>query len=206
MFKLFPREGLFFELIQQATENGRLAAQKLVDMMQNYQNPSEQAQAIKDLEHQGDTLTHKLLRHVDQTFVTPIDREDIHALASAIDDVVDLVEAVADRMVVFKIERPTEEAQNLARLIYRSTEEIAKSAAALRGRVNGTIYTHCVEINRLENEADRVHRDAIAKLFETERDPIKVIKWKEIYEFLEEATDCCEDVADVLESIALKYT
>ncbi len=206
MFKLFSKESLFFELVQQAAENGKLTAHKLLAMMQDYQNPSEQAKAIKDLEHQGDTLTHKLLRNLDQTFVTPIDREDIHALVSAMDDVVDMVEAVADRMVVFKIEKPTEEAQHLARLIYHSTEEIAKSAAALSQRVNDTIYTHCVEINRLENEADRVHRDAIAKLFESERDPIEIIKWKEIYEFLEEATDCCEDVADVLERIALKYT
>jgi len=205
MFKLFPKERIFFELVQQAAENSKLAAQKLLAMMRDYQNPQEQAQALKDLEHQGDTLTHKLLRNLDQTFVTPIDREDLHALASAIDNVVDLVEAVADRLVVFKIERPTEEAQHLARLIYQSTEEIAKSATALSQRVDDTIYTYCVEINRLENEADRVHRDAIAKLFQTEKDPIEVIKWKEIYEFLEEATDCCEDVADVLESVVLKH-
>jgi len=142
------------------------------------------------------------VKKLNQTFITPFDREDIYALTCALDDVLDLIEAVADRMVVFKVKEPTAEARKLADLIVQSTDQIVQGIALL-GK-SQDLSRYCVEINRLENEADRITRDAIARLFEKQEDPITVIKWKEIYENLEDATDRCEDVANVLENISLK--
>lgn len=175
-------------------------------MISEGKNLAEQAKQIKKIEHDGDTITHNIIKKLDQTFITPIDREDIHQLASAIDDVLDLIEAVADRIVIFKIQKSTPAAQKMAEILEKSTEEIAKGIAALENMSSEIIDKYCVEVDRLENEADRASRDAIAGLFENEKNPIEVIKWKEIYEFLEDATDCCEDVADILESVVLKHT
>ena len=172
-------------------------------MMESYHDIDRQAREIKRIESAGDSITHTIIRNLNQTFITPIDREDIHALASSIDDILDLVEATADRMVVFKIEKPTAEAILLSNIIYESSEELARGIAQL-GKVTDLNATF-VKVNSLENEADRITRDALAKLFESEKDPIMVIKWKEIYESLESGTDRCEDVANVLERILLKH-
>ncbi|MBI1742680.1 DUF47 domain-containing protein [Candidatus Acetothermia bacterium] len=204
--KLFPKDGQFFDLCNQAAENLRKGAAELRHMLSDGQNLAERAKQIKKIEHDGDTITHNIIKKLDQTFITPIDREDIHQLASAIDDVLDLVEAVADRIVIFKIQKSTPAAQKMAEILEKSTEEIAKGIAALENMSSEIIDKYCVEVDRLENEADRANRDAIAGLFENEKNPIEVIKWKEIYEFLEDATDCCEDVADILESVVLKHT
>ncbi len=202
MFRLIPKEEKFFDLFESSAANINEGGRLLVDLMEDFTQVEQKARRIKEIEHQGDMLTHDIIRKLNQTFITPIDREDIYSLASSLDDVLDFIEAVADRMVIYKIDKPTSEAKKLAGIIHQSTDEIVKAIRLLRTLKK--IYEHCVEINRLENEADRINRDAIARLFDEVRDPTAIIKWKEIYEFLEEATDRCEDVANVIERIALK--
>ncbi|HEY5594454.1 MAG TPA: DUF47 family protein [Nitrospiria bacterium] len=202
MFRLIPREEKFFEMFEASARNIHRGAYLLREMMEQYRDPEKQADAIMEVEHQGDTITHDIIHKLNQTFITPIDREDIYALSSALDDVLDLIESVSDRMVMYKIKEPTETARRLAGIIFKSAEEIVKGVGLLKAL--GDVRPYCIEINRLENEADRVSRDAVADLFENVRDPILVLKWKELYEHLEEATDRCEDVANILENIVLK--
>jgi predicted phosphate transport protein (TIGR00153 family) len=202
MFRLIPREEKFFDMFEAAAQNIHRGAYLLKEMMEQYRDPEKQAYAIMEVEHQGDTITHDIIHKLNQTFITPIDREDIYALSSALDDVLDLIESVSDRMVMYKIKEPTETAKRLAGIIFKSAEEIVKGVGLLKAL--GDVSPYCIEINRLENEADRVSRDAVAHLFESVRDPIQVLKWKELYEHLEEATDRCEDVANILENIVLK--
>ena len=203
MFRLFPRKVAFFDLFHEAAQNMVLGSRLLKEMMETYHDVEQKAREIKRVESAGDSITHTIFRNLNQTFITPIDREDIYALASCIDDVVDCVEATSDQLVVLKIEKPTQEAIQLADIIYRSAEELGRGIDQLSKvkDMNATFVT----VNSLENEADRIARDAIARLFENEKDPIMVIKWKEIYENLEEGTDRCEDVANVLEQILLKH-
>ncbi len=204
MFNFIPREVAFFELFRRAAHNMIEGSRLLKDMMETFRDPVEQARQIKDIEHVGDGITHDIARRLNQTFITPIDREDIHALASALDDVLDLVEAVADRFVVFKIAQPTETAIKLANILYQAAEAVGAGIDRL-GKPHTDITECCIRVNSLENEADRITRDAISRLFEEEKDPIAVIKWKEIYENFEDGTDRCEDVANILERIALKH-
>ncbi len=204
MFGFIPKDGAFFELFRKDAHNMIEGSRLLKAMMEDFRNPVEQAKRIKDVEHIGDEITHDIARRLNQTFITPIDREDIHALASAIDDILDLVHAVADRFVVYKVATPTETALKLADILYRASVAVGGGVERL-GQPLANINECCKDINTLENEADRVTRDAISALFEAEKDPILVIKWKEIYENFEEGTDRCEDVADILERIALKH-
>ncbi len=204
MVRLIPREEKFFDLFEEAAQNIFRGAGILKSMMDSYDRPQVNAEELRDLEHEGDRITHEIVRKLNQTFITPIDREDIYALTSALDDIMDLIEAAADRMVLYRIERPTPEAKNLGNIIYNSAKEVQKAIGLLRGWDH--IYDYCVEINRLENDADRVTRDAIARLFQGDYSPFDVIKWKEIYETLETATDKCEDVANIIESVSLKHS
>ncbi len=204
MFGFIPKDGAFFELFRKDAHNMIEGSRLLKAMMEDFRNPVDQAKRIKDVEHVGDEITHDIARRLNQTFITPIDREDIHALASAIDDILDLVHAVADRFVVYKVATPTETALKLADILYRASVAVGSGVERL-GQPLANINECCKDINTLENEADRVTRDAISALFEAEKDPILVIKWKEIYENFEEGTDRCEDVADILERIALKH-
>ena len=203
MFSLIPRSPKFFDMFELASNNIHRGAELLLQMMTDYHDPKKQAEDIQRVERDGDTITHDIIYKLNQTFITPIDREDIYTLTSALDDVLDLIEAVSDRMVMYRVQKPTEIARQLAEIIHRSTAEIVKGVELLRK--TGDVRPYCIEINRLENEADRISRDAVAQLFHHERDPITVLKWKELYEHLEEATDRCEDVSDVLEAITLKY-
>ncbi len=157
---------------------------------------------LKAIEHQGDDMTHAILTKLNQTFITPFDREDIHRLASTMDDVLDYLYAAGERLVMYKISRVPEPASELAAVVVRQTEQIAQAVARLEK--HNHVLEYCVEINRLENEADRLARSAIGALFETEKDPITLIKIKELYEVLEIASDKAEDVANVLESVVLK--
>ena len=202
-FSLFPRTLAFFDMFNEAAQNMVVGSRLLKEMMETYKDTEQKAREIKRVESAGDAITHTIFRSLNQTFITPIDREDIYALASCIDDVLDFVEATADQMVVFKIEQPTQETIKLADIIYRASDELGRGIAQL-GKATDLSATF-VTVNSLENEADRITRDAIARLFENERDAVAVLKWKEIYESLEETTDRCEDVANVLERILLKH-
>jgi predicted phosphate transport protein (TIGR00153 family) len=204
MFSLIPRETAFFDLFRKAAHNMIEGSRLLKDMVENFRSPAEQAKRIKDVEHIGDGLTHDIVRKLNQTFITPIDREDIHDLASALDDILDSVEAVADRFVVFKVDRPTDTAIKLANVLHQAAVAVGGGIDRL-GHAHVDVNECSVQVNTLENEADRIMRDAVSTLFEQEKDPIAMIKWKEIYEHFEEGTDRCEDVANILERIALKH-
>jgi predicted phosphate transport protein (TIGR00153 family) len=200
--KIMPRERSFFAWFVEMAETVHTAAGALVDMIENYSSPAEQAERIKQLEHKADTITHNLMKQLNQTFITPFDREDIHELASKIDDVLDLIDAAAARMVIYRIKRVRPGVAGLARIVLDATRQIVAAVQVLEKR--DSILGHCIEINRLENEADRVCRSLIAELFEAETDPVEIIKWKEIIEVLETAADKCEDVANVIEAVTLK--
>jgi len=205
MFRIIPRDEEFFSLFTKASENIVEGAERLKDLLDQFDDLRERARQIEEVEHKGDTITHDIVRKLNTTFITPIDREDILALASAIDDVIDLIHGVATRLNVYRISATTSYAKELGFLILKAVQELNKGISHLplaKGR--DRVYEHCVEVNSIENEADRVCRDAIAHLFEHQSDPITILKWKEIYETLELATDRCEDAANVLESVALK--
>jgi predicted phosphate transport protein (TIGR00153 family) len=202
--RIIPKEEKFSDYFEQAAQNILRGAETLKTMMDLYLHPQQSASKLKDLEHEGDRITHEIIKKLNQTFITPFDREDIYSLTSALDDVLDLIEAAADRMVLYNIASPTPEARALSNIIYQSCQEIEKAIVLLR-RLDEVYYKHCVEINRLENEADRITRDAIARLFQGDYSPYEVIKWKEIYETLEASTDKCEDAANIIEAVILKH-
>jgi hypothetical protein len=202
--RLFPRNEKFFDMFIEAARNIHQGARAFQQMLEDFRGTDEQWRAVEEYEHEGDKITHRILRTLHQTFITPIDREDIHKLTSALDDVIDLIEASAARMAMYRITKPTPAAQRLAEIIVRCTDQVVRGVSALpRFKF---LQEHCIEINRLENEADDVSREGIAALFVEEAPPLEVIKWKEIYETMEMATDRCEDVANILEEIALKHS
>ncbi len=202
MVRLIPKDTSFFEMFAAMSNNLIDAARALVDLFADYHNVESKIEDIRRIEHRGDEMTHSIMRKLNQTFITPFDREDIHTLASSLDDVVDFINAACARIVMYRITDPPAEAGQLARLILAQCEELEKAVSHLQK--SDDVLRHCVEINRLENEADQVSRVAIARLFDHETNPITLIKIKELLEFLETATDKAEDVADVLETIVLK--
>lgn len=203
--RIFPKEIDFFEIFDKAASNLTKATSLLVSLLENFDNLEARAKEIYEVEQDGDMLTHDIMKKLNKTFITPIDREDIHALASRMDDILDLVWGGVDRMIVFKITEPTKEAVQLAKDLHRTTEVLQKTIKELRAKNYSHVQEHCIEINRLENRIDRIFRDALGKLFDDMKDPLLIIKWKEIYEHLEDASDRCEDVANVLEGIVLKH-
>ena len=200
--RLIPREQKFFTMFAQVAANLTEGATLLQDILKNPSGDPGRIGQLQEIEHRGDEMTHTIIRMLNQTFITPFDREDIHRLSSSLDDVLDFVNAAAVRMTLYRIDSPTQVAADLAGLIVRQSQELSKAVALLDD--NQQLLEHCVEVNRLENEADRVSRRAIAELFEREKDPIQLIKMKELYEVLETATDKAEDAANVLEAVALK--
>ena len=203
--KLFPKEIDFFEIFDRASVNVTKAASLLVDMMEKFDNIEERAKEIYEVEQEGDILTHEIMKNLNKTFITPIDREDLHSLAASMDDVLDLIWGAVDRLIVFKIRESTKEAISMSKDLLVTTEVMHKAINNLKEKNYSHIQDYCIEINRLENRIDRDFRDALGKLFDEVKDPILIIKWKEIYEHLEDASDRCEDVANVLEAIVLKY-
>jgi predicted phosphate transport protein (TIGR00153 family) len=200
-----PREENFFELFERAATNADQAAAHLLELLQKFDDVKGRAKQIKDVEHVGDQITHEAIERLNRTFITPMDREDIHELICRVDDIVDLIDTAAHRIVLYRIEKPTEASIELARCLKHSTAVIVEVMPLLRDMKNGKeINQKCIAIQTQENEADRVMHHAIASLFEARPDPIEVIKWKDIYEEIESATDRCEDVANVLDSIVLK--
>jgi len=203
--KLFPREIDFFEIFDRASLNLVKAAERLVSLMENFDNVEARAKEIYELEQEGDLLTHEIMKKLNKTFITPIDREDLHALAASLDDVLDLIWGAVDRMSVFKIRESTKEAVSMSKDLLATTEVMHKAIQKLKEKNYTHVQEYCIEINRLENRIDRDFRDALGALFDEVKDPILIIKWKEIYEHLEDASDKCEDVANVIEAIVLKY-
>lgn len=202
--RLIPRETKFFDMFEEMAGNVVDAARVLAELLANYdyERMPREVERIKEIEHHGDDMTHRLLVKLNQTFITPFDREDIHLLTSTLDDLLDFIFAASDRLLNYKITQPSPSAKILARIILQQAEEL-KKAMALLGK-NQHLLPHCVEINRLENEADQVSREAIGRLFENSPDPITLIKLKELLEILEEASDKAEDVANVLETVVVK--
>ena len=205
-FPFIPRKQKFFDLFEGSARNMVKAAQKLKGMVDTWEDVRKSVDEIDDLEHEGDTITHEIMAQLHRTFVTPFDREDIVMLAHTLDDVTDFIHAAADAMLLYKIDRPTQRAKELADIIVQAAVEVEKVMPQLRHRAElKNVLVRCVEINRLENVADDVFHSAQAELFDDTTDMAQVIKWREIYEYMESATDRCEDVSNVLEGVALKY-
>jgi predicted phosphate transport protein (TIGR00153 family) len=202
-FRLIPREEKFFDDFVALSTQIQRGAGLLEDMLRPDRPLWDKADEIKEVEHKCDFITHEIIQRLHRTFVTPLDREDIHAMARSLDDVMDAVDASAAIVRLYQIERVRPDARELARIISQSAEQIVRATKALGGK--GGVTESAVEINRLENEADRAHQNAVRRLFEEEKDPVVIMKWKEILDFLEDATDRCEDVANVLEGVVVKH-
>ena len=205
-FPFIPREQKFFDLFEGSARNMVKAAQVLKELVDTWGDIKKSVDEITGLEHEGDTITHQIMAQLNRTFVTPFDREDIALLAQSLDDVTDFIYAAATRMFIYKIDHPTPRAKELADIMVQAAAEVERAVPQLRHRAElKKILTRCVEINRLENVADGIFRLAQAELFDDTTDMAQVIKWREIYEHMESATDRCEDVSNVLEGVALKY-
>jgi len=203
---LFPKQTKFYDLFERSTANLVIAAGKLVDLFDNYTDVEDKVKRLKDLEHEGDYITHEIIQSLHRTFVTPIDREDIAHLANSLDDVLDFMEAAAKMCFIYRIAKPTDRARELASIILKINHSLNDVMPLLHHKEKfGQVLERCVEINRLENEADVVHHQALAELFDNAPDVINIIKWREVYEHLESATDRAEDVANVLEAVVLKH-
>ena len=200
--QLIPRDGKFYDLFNEQAQNIYEAAQVLVILFRDFKEVDKRVAEIKVAEHKGDQLTRSVMTKLNQTFITPFDREDIHALSSALDDVMDLVDAAATRLITYKVKFVTPGALQLADVILRGAEILVKAISELKRPQN--ILKYCEQLNQIEEESDRIKGECIARLFEDSTLPIEIIKWKEIYEVLEAATDKCEDVSDVLAAVALK--
>jgi hypothetical protein len=197
-----PRDRIYFDLFEEAGQNILRASLLLDRMLSGYPDEKHLAGEILDCEHEGDRITHDIIDRLNHTFVTPIDREDILALASSLDDIVDYTEEVADYLGLYKIEAPMDQAIRLAQVLREASEQIAEAIPLLQGFRDISRYT--VEINRLENEGDRISRAAVASLFDGGIDPMVVIRWKDLFERLEAAIDATERVANILEGIVIK--
>jgi uncharacterized protein len=200
--RLMPQEKDFFVLFQQQAENIVVGATALTQLVEHYTGVADQVQKIKNIEHSGDEITHTIFRKLNQTFVTPFDREDIHQLGSTMDDILDLIDAAASRFVLYEIKDVRPGTAELSKTLTLASLEL--SAAIHELPIPTKALQRIIEINRLENESDRICRSLIGRLFKEERDPIQVIKWKEIFEVLEAAVDKCEDVSNVIETIIVK--
>jgi predicted phosphate transport protein (TIGR00153 family) len=200
--RLIPHDAKFFELFAELSGYLTEGATLLRSILEDPRDLDMRVAQVQAVEHKGDRATHAIMTKLNQSFITPFDREDIHKLASSLDDVLDFTNAAANRLVMYKIKEPPPDAAELAGLIVLQSEELARGVSMLES--NGAVLKHCEEVNRLEDEADHISRRAIARLFDTEKDPIQIIKLKELYEVLEVATDKAEDAANVLEAIYLK--
>lgn len=207
-FRLLPKDEKFYEMFYEQAEIIVEAANHLNSLVKDFTDLDRKVMEINKIEHKADEVAHRIAAKLNTTFITPIDQEDIHGLASAIDDIVDYIDATVERLVLYKVKQPTEDLIHLSNILNRASEETRTAVGQLGSfKKKPAIMKQCwIEINRLENEADTASRSAIAKLFDTETNAIEVIKWKEIYEHVETAIDKCEDVANILEQIMLKHS
>jgi len=202
MFSFFPREEDFFVLFRKQAALVREGCDQLLAMVDTFDRLDERARQLKDLERRADLVTHEIFERLNRTFITPLEREDIHQLASNLDDVLDAVEAIGSRIVLFKVGKPSPEALRMATILTECASQIEKAVDSLKNMNNLMSFT--VEINRLENEADAISRQVTAELFSGRHDLLDVLRWKEIFGRLEGAADKCEDVANAIESIVVK--
>lgn len=204
-FSLIPKDEKFFDLLEEAVDNALKAAISFRSLVQNWSATSPEIQRITDLEHEGDRMTHEVIDKLNRTFITPLDREDILALASEIDDVVDILQATTDRMQLYRIDKTNPHLIKMADVVVRSTEVIGKAVKSLRDLSHSRrTLDFCIEANRLENEGDALLKEALTELFSDHKEVLEIMKWKEIYEATEYATDKCEDIANVIEGIVVK--
>ncbi len=201
-FQWFPKDENFFELFKKQAAIVHQGCNQLHDMMTNYDALEERAKKLKEVEHQGDLITHEIFERLNRTFITPLEREDIHAMASGLDDVLDSVEAIGSRLVLFRIPNNTQPAIQLTKILVDSSIQLEAAVSHLKDFKNLMAFT--IELNRLENEADAISRDAVADLFTGRHEVLDILRWKEIYGRLENAADQCEDVANTIESIVIK--
>ena len=205
-FRFIPREERFFELFSAAAENVVKGAGLLLDLVTHPERAEALRKQIEEVEHEGDITTHEIADRLNRTFVTPFDHEDIHGLAGRLDDVLDDIEATADRMYLYEAGPPSEEMVDLVKVLSQATAVVQKAVTGLKDMKNARrILDYCIEIHRLENVGDEDSRLALAKLFRGS-DAIHALKWKEIYDHVEDALDKCEDVASIVESIIVKHT
>jgi predicted phosphate transport protein (TIGR00153 family) len=202
-FNLIPREEKFYSDFQALADELKNGARLLEAMLAPEQPLWNKADEIREVEHKCDFLTHAIIQRLNRTFVTPLDREDIHTLARSLDDVMDSIDATATVIRLYRLTTVRFGARELATIITASTDQVRHALGALEQHKG--LLAHAIEINRLENEADRVHSQAVSQLFDDEKDPLTVMKWKETLDFLENATDRCEDVANVLEGVVVKH-
>ena len=202
-FRLIPREESFFLSFQEMADQLRKGSGLLEEMLASEPPLADKEHEIKEVEHRCDFLTHDIIQRLNKTFVTPIDREDIHSIARSLDDVMDAIDNVAALLPLYRITTVRPGARELSKVISLQCDEIKRAFALLDKRAG--VMDRSVEINRLENEADRIHKRSVGQLFDEERDAVAVMKWKEIFDLLEEATDRCEDVANLLENVIVKH-
>lgn len=201
-----PREERFFDLFEDAARNICVGAKLLVDLVNDHENSKELSDKIEAVEHEGDITTHEIADRLNRTFITPFDHEDIHDLAGRLDDILDNIEATADRMHLYEAGVPSQEMVELTEVLEKATQVLERAVGGLRDMKNARrILDYCIEIHRLENEGDEQSRIALAELFKGS-DALHALKWKEIYDHVEEAIDKCEDVASIIEGIVVKHT
>ncbi len=204
--RLLPRETSFFDFFERHATKTVDGAKEFLALACGKTDVEVAAKRIKQIEHETDVITHHCVEALHKTFITPLERDDIHRLITRMDDIMDYVEAAAERLALYELTNMTPELQALAEVLLRSTEEVVRAVKGLRDMKHAdAVIKSCIDINRMENEADLILREAVAKLFKEEKDPITVIKWKEIYENLENATDRCEDVANIIEGVVLEH-
>ncbi|MBI4229903.1 MAG: DUF47 domain-containing protein [Planctomycetes bacterium] len=203
--RLLPRETSFFDLFEKHAAITVQGAIEFQNLMADSSGTAHKCKRIKEIEHEADTITHACVEALHKTFITPLDRDEIYRLITKLDDVMDYIEAASERIALYDLTSMTQDAKDLASVLVRATQGVEEAIHGLRNLADAReIVRKCIEINRLENEGDAVLRTAVARLFREEKDPIQIIKWKEIYENLENATDRCEDVANIIEGIVLE--
>jgi predicted phosphate transport protein (TIGR00153 family) len=206
MFRITAKEEIFFDLFVETADAICKAAKMLADLMTNYCDVNHKIKAIEDMEHECDQHVHKIFEQLNKSFITPIDREDILLLAKELDNITDAIESTAHRFHMLNVKTIREESKTLAKLIVQCTSELREVMADLKNmKKSTTLQRRIIEVNRLENEGDEIFRNAITELFASENDPLEVIKWKEIYEYLENTLDACEDVANISEGVIMKH-
>ena len=205
--RLLPKETSFFDFFEEHAALTVAGTKEFVSMVTSSANIEAKALRIKEIEHETDVITHRCVEALHKTLITPLDPDQIHRLITRMDDVMDFVEAAAERVALYRLSEMTPEVKDLADVLYRAAQEMFEACRLMRNLKDPkTILSKCVDINRLENEADAILRRAVARLFDEEKDPITIIKWKEIYEALESASDRCEDVANIIEGVVLENT